>query len=177
MLLGMGAEYRIIEECLNGRTTGFDDPCRPSRNGIEHIQFVIESHSPVDIVILFLGINDFQDVIGISKEESAAGLCRLVEKIQMLKPEPMKDSAKILAILPPEITSPQGIMAKKFSHYKKATGSVIMYKEVLAAKGIDFLLASDVVNLSTIDGIHLDAPQHLALGGTLAALLKDFIED
>ena len=50
--------YRIIEEGLCGRTTVFDDSFREGRKGADILPTLLESHNPIDIVILMLGTND-----------------------------------------------------------------------------------------------------------------------
>ena len=55
-------KVRVIENCLNGRRTVWDDPFLPGRKGVDGIQQVIEMHSPLDLVILALGTNDFQSM-------------------------------------------------------------------------------------------------------------------
>jgi lysophospholipase L1-like esterase len=82
----LGKEYRVIEECLNGRTTQYEDADRPARNGLEHVQMIIESHSPIDLMIVMLGINDFQDIIGVTSTESAYGLKSIICKITNFSP-------------------------------------------------------------------------------------------
>ena len=51
----LGSQFRIIEEGLNGRTTVFDDPLLEHRSGKEYLAPCLESHSPLDLVILMLG--------------------------------------------------------------------------------------------------------------------------
>ena len=50
--------YRVIEEGLCGRTTVFDDPFRTERRGTEMLPAILESHRPVDTIVLMLGTND-----------------------------------------------------------------------------------------------------------------------
>ena len=104
----LGGECRVIEECLNGRTTIFNDVTRPQRNGLETVKMVLESHSPIDLMIIMLGINDFQDVIDANAKESAAGLANLIRTVQSIKPEPMAKPVQLLVIIPPEIKQPLG---------------------------------------------------------------------
>src|SRR5258708_16218109 len=54
-----GQRVRVIEDCLNGRRTGWDDPFKPGRNGRCGLAQRIEIHSPLSLVILMLVTNDF----------------------------------------------------------------------------------------------------------------------
>ena len=164
----LGDEYKVIEECLNGRTTQFEDVNRPARSGLQHINMLLESHSPIDLVIVMLGINDFQDIIGVSSKESALGLKALINKIQGLSPEPMKKPAQVLAVIPPEIKEPLGLMAEKFSGYERGRDSECEYLSALRGLNVHTLEASKYISLSKTDGVHLDEPEHFILGQIVA---------
>ena len=43
---------------MGGRTTVWDDPLEPGRCGIQALPMALQSHKPLDLVILFLGTND-----------------------------------------------------------------------------------------------------------------------
>ena len=70
----MGPEYDFIEEGLNGRTTAFDDPICPGRNGLETLEAILLSHCPLDLVIIMLGVNDYKDYIHSSNYAMAEAL-------------------------------------------------------------------------------------------------------
>ncbi len=50
---------RVIENCLNGRRTVWDDPFKPRRNGLKGLAQCIEMNSPLALVILMLGTRSF----------------------------------------------------------------------------------------------------------------------
>ncbi len=173
MKLSLGDDCHLIEECLNGRTTAYEDPKRPNRHGIDHVQMVLESNSPIDLFILMLGVNDFQDCIGIRATESAASLGKLIEKVRSITPEPMKTSPQILCVIQPELQQPKGPMAEKFSGgAERGKGSEQAYKSVLSQLDVPYFLASDHIGLSKVDGVHLDEEEHKILGEKLAKHIK-----
>ena len=53
--------YRVIEEGLCGRTTIFDDPLREGRCGIRMLPVVLETHNPIDIIVVMLGTIGIMD--------------------------------------------------------------------------------------------------------------------
>ena len=61
----LGSDTRVIEEGLNGRTTVFDDPLEPGRNGKTYLGPCLQSHHPLDLVILMLGTNDLKHRSGL----------------------------------------------------------------------------------------------------------------
>jgi lysophospholipase L1-like esterase len=94
-LLKRGQKVRVLEDCLNGRRTVFEDPFLPGRNGILGLAQKIEMHSPIALVILMLGTNDFQSVHPHSAWHAAQGVATLVRTIRQAQ-----DLADIQAIEP-----------------------------------------------------------------------------
>ena len=56
----LGGDYTVIEEGLNGRTTVWDDPIEGHKNGHEYLVPCLETHRPLDLVVLMLGTNDLK---------------------------------------------------------------------------------------------------------------------
>jgi lysophospholipase L1-like esterase len=73
-LIASGNRARVIEDCLNGRRTVWDDPFKPGRNGQNGLAQRIEIHSPLSLVILLLGTNDFQSVHQHNAWQSSQGI-------------------------------------------------------------------------------------------------------
>ena len=67
----LGAEYRVIEEGLNGRTTRWDDPIEVGRNGLTYLRPCIESHQPLDLIVVMLGTNDLKRRFDLSASDIA----------------------------------------------------------------------------------------------------------
>jgi lysophospholipase L1-like esterase len=172
-----GRNVRITEDCLNGRRTVWDDPFKPGRNGLQGLAQRIEMHSPLALVILMLGTNDFQFSHPYNNAWSAAqGVATLVNEIRKAPIEPGMPVPPILVICPPPIHSPQGVLAEKFSGAeKKCAGLADAYRAVCSELGCQFFDAAAVTSSSRVDGIHLDAEQHLALGLALTDVVASFL--
>ena len=157
----LGPEVRVIEECLNGRTTAWDDPFRPNRNGKDMLLPLLQSHSPLDLVILFLGPNDLQNMYGVTAYESALGAGVLVDVIQSCRAEPMTVPPKVLLVSPPRIIRPCGTMEEKFRNAEEKSNTFSgWYKRIADERGCFFFDAADVIKPSVVDGVHLDELQH-----------------
>src|ERR1043166_7341330 len=103
-----GVAVRVIEDCLNGRRTVWDDPFKPGRNGLQGLAQRIEIHSPLALVMLMLGTNDFQFCNPHNDASVAAqGLAALVNEIRKAPIEPGMPVPPILVIAPPLIRSPK----------------------------------------------------------------------
>ncbi len=80
-LIDKGFRARVIEDCLNGRRTVWEDPFKPGRNGLEGLAQRIEAHSPLGLVILMLGTNDFQSMHPHNAWHASQDIAALVDAI------------------------------------------------------------------------------------------------
>ncbi len=71
----LGEGYRVIEEGLNGRTTVHDDPIEGVyKNGKHYLIPCLESHRPLDLVIMMLGTNDLKMRFSLPPSDIARGV-------------------------------------------------------------------------------------------------------
>lgn len=172
-----GAQYRVIENCLNGRRTAWDDPYKPGRNGLEGVEQVIEMHAPLSLVILMLGTNDFQSMHPHNAWHAAQGIRALITAIRQAPIEPGMPVAPILLVVPPLIQTPKGPIAPKFSGGEvKCQGLGREYQIVAEEMECSYFDASSVTPSSKVDGIHLDKDQHHTLGNALAEVAGKLAE-
>ena len=172
-LLKAGVSVRVIEDCLNGRRTVWNDPFKPGRNGIETLEQRIEINSPLSLVIVLLGTNDFQSMHNLNAWQSSQGLAAIVASIRRAPIEPGMPVPPILLVAPPQIQKAKGQIAPKFQEAEtKAAGLTSAINIVAQELGCHFFDAGSVTTTSRVDGVHLDEDQHLALGEALAAELK-----
>ena len=175
-LTSAGHDARVIEDCLNGRRTVWDDPFNPGRNGLVGLAQRIESHSPLALVILMLGTNDFQSMHPHNAWHSAQGIATLVTAIRQAPIEPGMPVPPVLIVVPPPFDEPKGPLAPKFEGGPgKSVGLVGEYARVASDLDCHIFDAGTVTPSSTVDGIHLDADQHETLGVTLVDVVQGII--
>lgn len=163
---------RVVEDCLNGRRTVWEDPFKPGRNGSQGLAQRIETLTPLSLVIVMLGINDFQSMHQNDAWLSAQGLAVIINTIRQAPIEPGMQVPPILIVVPPPPSMPRGAIAPKFTGCEeRSAGLADAYKEVAAAAGCHFFDAGSVVTSSEYDGVHLDADQHLILGWELVGVV------
>ena len=119
-LLRLGQPVRIIEDCLNGRRTVWEDPFKPGRNGLVGLEQRIEVNSPLALVILMLGTNDFQATHNNAAWQSAQGIASLVHAIRRAPIEPGMPTPSIMIVSPPLPGVPTGSMEQKFAGARRA---------------------------------------------------------
>jgi len=171
-----GRSVRVIEDCLNGRRTVWDDPFKPGRKGLDGLAQRIEIHSPLALVILALGTNDFQSMHPHNAWHASQGIAALVTAIRQAPIEPGMPVPPILIVVPPPIETPKGPIASKFDGgAAKCLGLAAAYREVASATDCHYFDAATVTTSSRVDGIHLDADQHRALGRALAPVVAGIV--
>jgi lysophospholipase L1-like esterase len=171
-LKSAGKSVRVIEDCLNGRRTVWDDPFKPGRNGLNGLEQRIEIHSPLSLVVLMLGTNDFQSMPPHNAWHSSQGIAVLVTAIRQAPIEPGMPVPPILIVAPPPIDVPKGAIAPKFEGGDhKCVGLAAAYRDTAATLGCHFFDAGSVTQASRVDGIHLDADQHLLLGKAMVRVV------
>lgn len=172
-----GRRVRVLEDCLNGRRTVWSDPFKPGRNGLEKLAQRIEMHSPLSLVILMLGTNDFQFCHSYNNAWSAAqGVATLVHEIRNAPIEPGMPVPSILIVSPPQIHAPQGNIAAKFhGAEQRGVGLAKAYLKVATDLRCHCFDAETVTSTSVVDGVHLDSNQHLKLGVALAEVVRSIL--
>jgi lysophospholipase L1-like esterase len=169
-----GLPVRVIEDCLNGRRTVWEDPFKPGRNGRQGLAQRIEIHSPLSLVVLMLGTNDFQFSHPYNNAWAAAqGVGVLVNEIRKAPIEPGMPVPPILIVCPPQIVKPQGAIAAKFpGAAERSAGLAQALQQVASDLDCRFFDANTVTPASVVDGVHLDADQHGKLGRALAEVVQ-----
>lgn len=171
----LGAEFRVIEEGLNARTTVMEDPTRVGRNGLPYLRPCLDSHAPLDLVILMLGSNDLKHRFGLSPFDIAQNVGMLLEVIQSSRAGVKNLAPPVLVVSPPHVGPlPAGYFVEMFAGAEeKSQGFVRHYRLIAAQYGCSFLDAAEVVHASPLDGIHLDADNHRLLGERIAGAVKE----
>ena len=176
VLNASGARVRVIEDCLNGRRTLWDDPFKPGRNGLAGLAQRIEIHSPLSLVILMLGTNDFQSMHQFKAWHSSQGIATLASAIRNAPIEPGMPVPRILVVAPPPIRAPKRPLAPKFAGGDvKCVGLAEALEQVCREQHCQFFDAATVVSSSELDGVHLDAAEHLTLGNALVPVVRSAI--
>ncbi|MGL4286992.1 MAG: SGNH/GDSL hydrolase family protein [Phreatobacter sp.] len=168
-----GATFRVIENCLNGRRTVWDDPFRPGRNGAAGLAEVVELNSPLALVVIALGTNDFQATHDISAWMAGQGVARLIDIVGQAVIEPGLPRPAILVVAPPRIEAPKGENVFKFvGAERRSEGFADVLRRVAETKAAHFFDMNDVTTASEVDGIHLDVDQHERVGEAMVPVAR-----
>lgn len=165
MAAALGAGWRVIEEGHPGRTTVHPDPIEGAhKNGLAVLPAILESHRPLDCVVLMLGTNDLKARFSVTPHDIALAVERLVVTILQSGAGPEEGSPAILLIAPPPVRE-TGFLAEMFQGAEaKSHRLAARFAEVAERNGAGFLDAGLLIAPGPDEGIHLDAAAHEKLG-------------
>lgn len=175
----LGKEYYIIEEGLNGRTTCFEDPIEPNRNGKTALHICMGSHKPVDLVIICLGTNDLKTRFNLTVNDVARGMGALVKIIRKYDFGECYRRPQILIMSPIRIQSGvKNTFLDSFGKESVAKSNELpaAYKEIARIHNCCFFDAGSVAEASKEDYIHLTLESHKALAGALFTEVKKILK-
>ena len=172
----LGKGFLVIEEGLSGRTTVWDDPIEGYKNGKEYLIPCLESHKPIDLVIIMLGSNDLKMRFSLPACDIAAGAGVLVDVVARSETGPGDGAPQVLLIAPPPLAELsefaeifEGAPAKSKMLSQK-------FRLIAEERGCELLDASEVIVSSDVDGVHLDLKEHGKLGKAIAARVLQLFE-
>jgi len=134
-----------VAEGLGGRMATIESPAAEGRSGLQYLLPCLQSHAPVDLLIIYLGTNDAQWLEPIIVAQSVG---RLVKVAHAAEAGPSGGTMAVLVVCPPP-----------FGGYELGPA----FREVCDVLDCELLDLDGVVTYSAIDDIHLDSEGHLAL--------------
>jgi lysophospholipase L1-like esterase len=176
--IGLGGTARVIAEGLGGRTTAFDDfSASGDRNGVRLLPTLLDSHKPLDLVIIMLGTNDLKVYLNGTAFGAAMGIKRLVQIIRSHPYDPGMAVPQVIVMAPPltvetnhadlhPMFAPRADEAKLFDFY---------YSRIARELGVGYFNAASVAVADPRDGVHLDPANTRAIGEGLVPLVKQIL--
>lgn len=178
---GLGGRARVIAEGLGGRTTAHDDWfAGADRNGARILPTLLESHSPLDLIIIMLGTNDLKPHLGRTAGEAGRGMGRLVQVIRGHYAGKREKEPAIILMSPPKLVDTDNDDMK--GHFGgpgfevRSYDFAIEYKKRADEHGVQFFDAATVATTDPRDGIHLDQANTRAIGEGLVPVVKQILQ-
>lgn len=171
----LGEGFEVYEEGLGGRTTAFDMLPSPYRSGRDMLAPILETHAPLDVVIILLGTNDIS-MPQLTVDDIAKGVAELIGIVHRsveCGPDYGPLPPDVLLVAPP-VVGP--LTAEDLPFYGGAVERSRQlgpaYAQVAEALGCAFLDLAPVVTTSPLDGWHWDAAEHTKAGAAIAAAVR-----
>jgi lysophospholipase L1-like esterase len=176
----LGNDYFVIEEGLNGRTTDVEYPDILARSGISYLEPCLYSHSPLDLVIILLGVNDLKVIFNRSIKDISVGLEKL---IKIIKKSPygkdLKSAPEILVVGPPHLLHEGYLDADNEPVFtggmEKSNQFNDDFSNLAKNNNCHYINLGNKVKVSEIDGLHLDKVGHAKVGKLMASAVKNIL--
>ena len=172
----LGDGYAVIPEGLNGRTTVFDDPLTGNKSGLKHLDIILTSHYPVDLLVIMLGTNDLKDRFCVRASGIAKGLGRLIEYALKSSAGIDGNPPAVLLVCPPPIIEAPVYREEFMEGPAKSLELKKEYKKLSENFRIPVCFAGDYLSSSPVDGIHWTEEGHRNFGTETAAVIKDLLQ-
>jgi lysophospholipase L1-like esterase len=173
----LGPDFTVIEEGLNGRTTVWDDPIEGYKNGHDYLVPCLETHRPLDLVVLMLGTNDLKRRFSVSAYDIAQGVGVLLRAIAYSKAGRDGQAPRVLLLAPPPVARLTNFAEMFEGSQAKSLLLGQHYRVVAGEYSVAFLDTASVIRSSDIDGIHFAAEEHAKLGRAVAHEVLALIGD
>lgn len=170
----LGEEYLVIEEGLSGRTCVYDDPDMDSVNLLPVLHALLNSHEPLDLLILMLGTNDAKAKFATDAKKITRGMQILVEEAKGV-PCWTNGVPKILIVAPVPIE--EGVTYPEFHADCVETTKALAREYAFLAVGerVHFLDAGGC-ELTKVDHVHLTAKGHRQLAERMETAVREILE-
>ncbi len=172
----LGDSWQVIEEGHPSRTTVHDDPIEgPHKNGLAVLPALLDSHRPIDLVIIMLGTNDLKMRYSLPAMDIATSLQRLLTCISTSLSGPDLSTPKVLIVAPVPILE-TGYLEEIYEGGAEKSRKLAKYFAAIAKRNdASFFDAGSVASVDPVDGIHLDPEGHAEIGRAIAATVTDLM--
>lgn len=159
----LASEYRVLEEGQAGRTIICNDPVEKYKNGMEYLMPCLQSHMPVDLLVVMLGTVQLKSRFHQTAEDIAMGLEYVLRQVQASGTGPRGKSPQILLMSPIAVGDVENTWLssvfdmpdtrKRQQKFRK------LYQDIAGRLDISFMAAEDYARTSE-DGIHIAEESH-----------------
>lgn len=165
----LGKEYLIIEEGLNSRTliSNDDRPGKEGKNGSVYLMPCLDTHDPLDIVVLMLGTNELKAVFNKTPEEIGVLIEEHFIKVILNRKSQFLDTTpRLLLVCPPLVDEKTEYCKNK---YEGATEKSKKLNDICnkISEKYNCSFVSNEGFTTGIDGVHLDKESHKKLANAL----------
>lgn len=175
----LGQDYYIIEEGLGGRTTVWDDPVEEYKNGKKYLLPCLDSHKPLDLVVIMLGTNDLKSRFSVTPFDIGVSMENLVKTV--LKSDAGVDfqAPELLLVTPVPIHSVgrKDDLDQMIPDMQKRSEALAAYYEDIARRyHLHYLDPAGKVEVNEIDGIHYTEKGHAQMAALMEAKIKEIFK-
>ncbi|HJR99201.1 MAG TPA: GDSL-type esterase/lipase family protein [Actinomycetota bacterium] len=173
--LELGDDVYVIEEGLRGRTTVFEDPFTPGRNGLAALPMLLETHAPLDAVVILLGTNDLFLPEHPNAYQAAVGVGAMVELVRARAGGQGEAPPAILVVAPPPLgpIGPWEAVSPSARQASAAFGEA--FRWITGELGVSLVDLGEHIASSPVDGIHFEVVDHAVVGRVVTDALRPML--
>lgn len=176
VLMARGLGWDLVEEGLPGRTAQFNDPIMGAHmNGQAGLRIALESHGPIDLLVIMLGTNDVKARFCATPQAVMGGIASLLDIAQGVDMQTRHGGFQVLLICPPPVVEVGPIKAEFYGGAARSQALPPLCAALAAARGCGFLDAGQVIAVSPLDGVHFDAAAHGLLAAAVAGAVRRMV--
>lgn len=173
----LGEQYYVVEEGLGGRTTVWDDPVEDYKNGKKYLLPCLDSHKPLDLVILMLGTNDLKCRFSVSPFDIGVSIENLLKTLKHSEAGVDFSAPEILLVCPVPIHSVGNedldqMLPDMEERSKRLT---YYYKKAAEKYHVHYLDPGDKVEVNETDGIHYTEKGHRTMAEIIYNEVKQIL--
>lgn len=165
----LGEKFEIIEEGLNSRTLISEDtrPGKEGKNGFAYLIPCLDTHDPIDLVVLMLGTNELKQMYNKSAKEIGEMLEEyFVKTILNRKSQFRATTPKLLIISPPSVNENKEYSKDKYKGANEKSKQLSqIYKDIADKYNCYFIDTTDL-NVGE-DGVHMTKDSHVELANRI----------
>jgi len=170
----LGENFEIIEEGLNSRTLVNEDdrPGKEGRNGSQYLVPCLDTHDPLDLVVLMLGINELKHKFQNSPEDIGNLFEKHFVKVILNRKSQFQDKyPQVLIISLPAINETTEYASQRYvGGTKKSEELKEIYFGIAKTNNCHFVSATELEVGN--DGVHLTKESHIVLANKLNEKIK-----
>jgi lysophospholipase L1-like esterase len=167
----LGDGWHVVEEGLNGRTATLDSPVADGKNGLAYLQPCLESHAPLDVVLIALGTNDLAERYSLTATDVARAAARLAAVVARSEAGVGGGPPLPILVCPPRVG--EATWAEDWAGAPAKSALLAeRFRTVADEGGFGLIDLGEVTRFSDVDGIHLDAAGHAAVATHVEQALR-----
>ena len=169
----LGDDYEIIEAGLRGRTTNLDDANLKGKNGQKYLSVFLETHQPLNLIILWLGTNDLQEQYQRTPREISLAVKGLIHQIKSQSVNSDNTPTDVLLVSPPLVREDYLKSETKFKGAgvkSKELGK--LYQKVADETNSLFIDLATLIKAGEKDGVHLEPEAHQVVAKVFEKVVK-----
>lgn len=173
----LGEKFEVIEEGLNSRTLISNDtrPGKEGKNGYEYLIPCLDTHDPINLVILMLGTNELKNIYNKTAIEIGDMLEEYFVKTILNRKSQIENNYPKLLLLTPPVVNEDTEYCKQKSKYvgamQKSKELNLIYKNIAEKYNCYFLGNEELT--TGVDGAHLTKESHKKLAEMLNAIIRE----